>query len=230
MLRTLGLRRLVGGSRAFSTCPFMSAPSHRNLRTTHLNLKVLHPTKHLQYDYAAEFKTLNLEAVKKDLATMLTSSQPWWPADYGHYGPLMIRLAWHSAGTYRIHDGRGGGHVCRHMCACACMSRCVPLYKCLSTGANTGNMRFAPLNSWPDNGNLDKARRLLWPIKQVSHRAIGQELEVTGLMSEVGGRSRESPEGTCPVKSKTPFHPIKRTHSSCHRSSQGACQIAWPVA
>ena len=117
-----------------------------------LNLKILNQNSPLvnpmgaTFDYSAQFKKLDLKALKKDLTVLMTSSQDWWPADYGHYGGLFVRMAWHSSGTYRTYDGRGG--------------------------ASTGSQRFAPLNSWPDNGNLDKARRLLWPVKQKYGRKI----------------------------------------------------------
>jgi catalase-peroxidase len=148
-----------------------SGRSNREWWPNQLNLKILHQNSALSnpmgkgFDYAKEFKKLDWKALKADLYALMTDSQPWWPADYGHYGPLFIRMAWHSAGTYRIGDGRGG--------------------------AGSGTQRFAPLNSWPDNGNLDKARRLLWPIKQ----KYGNQISWADLMILAGNCAIESMGG-----------------------------------
>ena len=120
-------------------------PKNLNLNILHQHDRKSNPMGE-DFDYAEAFKGLDYEGLKKDLHALMTDSQDWWPADYGHYGPFFIRMTWHAAGTYRTGDGRGGG--------------------------GTGAQRFAPLNSWPDNGNLDKARRLLWPIKQKYGNAI----------------------------------------------------------
>ena len=136
-------------------------PEQLNLKILHQNSPVTNPMG-AGFDYAKEFSSLNLATVKKDLNNLMTDSQDWWPADYGHYGPFFIRMAWHSAGTYRVSDGRGG--------------------------ASAGTLRFAPLNSWPDNGNLDKARRLLWPIK----KKYGKKLSWADLMILTGNVALES--------------------------------------
>ncbi|TDD44385.1 catalase/peroxidase HPI [Kribbella antibiotica] len=136
-------------------------PNQLNLKILAKNPAVANPLG-ADFDYAAEFQTLDLTAVKADILAVLTTSQDWWPADFGHYGPLMIRMAWHSAGTYRISDGRGG--------------------------AGAGQQRFAPLNSWPDNANLDKARRLLWPVK----KKYGQKISWADLLILTGNVSLES--------------------------------------
>ena len=136
-------------------------PNQLNLRILHQNAAETDPMGE-DFDYAAEFATLDLAAVKADLVQLMTDSQEWWPADYGHYGPLFVRMTWHAAGTYRIQDGRGG--------------------------AGTGMQRFAPLNSWPDNANLDKARRLLWPIKQ----KYGRKLSWADLLVLTGNVAMES--------------------------------------
>ena len=158
-------------------CPVMS-PSHRHTAAgslsnrdwwpNQLKLQILHQNSSLsdpmgeEFDYGEEFKSLDLDALKQDVEEVMTTSQDWWPADYGHYGPFFIRMAWHSAGTYRIADGRGG--------------------------ASSGTLRFAPLNSWPDNVNLDKARRLLWPVKQ----KYGRKISWADLMIFTGNCALES--------------------------------------
>ena len=161
--------KMTGGCPVMHNATNRAGRSNKDWWPNQLNLRILNPgggnPMPEGFDYGRAFEALDLDAVKADLTALMTDSQDWWPADYGHYGPFFIRMAWHSAGTYRTADGRGG--------------------------ASTGTQRFAPLNSWPDNGNLDKARRLLWPVKE----KYGNALSWADLMILAGNVAIESMGG-----------------------------------
>ena len=150
-----------GGSTSPSTSPLKWWPKRLNLDILHQHDEKTNPYSK-EFNYRDEVKKVDFKALEKDMHDLMTTPQSWWPADWGHYGGLMIRMAWHAAGTYRVADGRGG--------------------------AGTGNLRFAPLNSWPDNGNLDKARRLLWPIK----KKYGNKISWADLFILAGNTAYES--------------------------------------
>ena len=150
-----------GASTSPDTSPLKWWPKRLNLDILHQHDQKTNPYSK-DFDYREEVKSLDFEALEKDMHELMTTPQSWWPADWGHYGGLMIRMAWHAAGTYRVADGRGG--------------------------AGTGNLRFAPLNSWPDNGNLDKARRLMWPIK----KKYGNKISWADLFILAGNIAYES--------------------------------------